>query len=100
MNKKIGVLGGGSWATSIIKMLCENIDSVNWWMRNEEVINHISELWEDVVRLKTIIEDEEWRTEQYRNGNRVYGFVDEEDDALEDYVNSLFGGSDIMKSKN
>lgn len=41
VNKKIGVLGGGSWATSIIKMLCENIDSVNWWMRNEEVINHI-----------------------------------------------------------
>ena len=41
VNKKIGVLGGGSWATSIIKMLCENIESVNWWMRNEEVINHI-----------------------------------------------------------
>ena len=41
VNKKIGVLGGGSWATSIIKMLCENVDSVNWWMRNEEVINHI-----------------------------------------------------------
>ena len=34
-------MGGGSWATSIIKMLCENIESVNWWMRNEEVINHI-----------------------------------------------------------
>lgn len=41
VNKKIGVLGGGSWATSIIKMLCENVGSVNWWMRNEEVINHI-----------------------------------------------------------
>tara|TARA_B100001540_G_C15816655_1_gene647916 strand:+ start:4015 stop:5016 length:1002 start_codon:yes stop_codon:yes gene_type:complete len=41
VNKKIGVLGGGSWATSIIKMLCENIESVNWWMRNEDVINHI-----------------------------------------------------------
>ena len=26
----------------------------------EEVISHISDLWEDVVRLKTIIEEEEW----------------------------------------
>ena len=26
----------------------------------EEVVGHISDLWEDIVRLKTIIEDEEW----------------------------------------
>ena len=22
-------------------MLCENVDSVNWWMKNKDAINHI-----------------------------------------------------------
>lgn len=40
-DKKIGVLGGGSWATAIVKILTENIEQVNWWMRDKECANHI-----------------------------------------------------------
>lgn len=38
---KIAVIGGGSWATAIVKILTENNDYVGWWMRDEESVSHI-----------------------------------------------------------
>ena len=38
---KFAVFGGGSWATAIVKMLCENLDEVGWYMRNTTSIEHI-----------------------------------------------------------
>ncbi len=38
---KIAVFGGGSWATAIVKMLCENNEKVGWYMRNKDTLMHI-----------------------------------------------------------
>lgn len=35
---RIGVVGGGSWATAISKMLTKNKGHINWFMRNIETI--------------------------------------------------------------
>ena len=40
-NLKYAVFGGGSWATAIVKMLCENLDEVGWYMRSETAKEHI-----------------------------------------------------------
>ena len=40
-NKRICVIGGGSWATAIVKMLTENSDEIGWYMRSIYAIEHL-----------------------------------------------------------
>ncbi|MCU0324285.1 MAG: NAD(P)H-dependent glycerol-3-phosphate dehydrogenase [Spirosomaceae bacterium] len=41
MRNNITVVGGGSWATAIIKILCEGNVHIKWWMRNVKDVEHI-----------------------------------------------------------
>ncbi|NQY66916.1 MAG: NAD(P)H-dependent glycerol-3-phosphate dehydrogenase [Flavobacteriales bacterium] len=40
---RISVIGGGSWATAIVKMLMNNASHIGWWVRNEETVDFINE---------------------------------------------------------
>ncbi len=40
--KSIGVIGSGSWATAITKIVHENNEQVNWYIREPEIISHIN----------------------------------------------------------
>lgn len=39
---RIAVIGAGSWGTALVKLITANQDRVGWWVRRQEVIEHIN----------------------------------------------------------
>lgn len=62
MNNKslnVAVIGGGSWATALVKILSDNFEpkKLYWWMRNGEQIKHIQQYGHNPNYLSSIALD-------------------------------------------
>jgi glycerol-3-phosphate dehydrogenase (NAD(P)+) len=72
---KFAVIGGGSWATAIAKMLCVNLPEIAWYMRNEEAIEHLRTHHHNPNYLSSV----EFKTSQLRltsNINEAIAYAD------------------------
>lgn len=74
-NPNFGVIGGGSWATAIVKMLCENLQSVNWYMRSQQAIDHILAEGHNPNYLSAV----EFDTSQIKITNQIDKVVEQSD---------------------
>ena len=74
-NPNFGVIGGGSWATAIVKMLCENLHAVNWYMRNETAIEHILKEGHNPNYLSAV----EFDTNQLKLTNQINKVIEQSD---------------------
>ncbi len=74
---KFAVLGGGSWATAIVKMLTENQDKVGWYMRNSDAVSYIKKEKHNPNYLTSV----EFQTEQLH---------------LTDAINDVINTADVL----
>jgi len=74
---RFAVIGGGSWATAIVKMLLENQDKVGWYMRNSDAVSYIKKEKHNPNYLTSV----EFQTEQLQ---------------LTDAINDLINAADVL----
>lgn len=64
---KYAVFGAGSWATAIVKMLCENLPEVGWYMRSVYTKEHLLKEQHNPNYLSSV----EFRLEQLKLSNDI-----------------------------
>lgn len=92
-NTNISVIGYGSWATALVSVLTENGKSVNWYIRNREILesvrtNGVNCKYLQDIDLKTdLICTTDDINEAVRNGNLI--FIAMPSAFLKEYFSSL-----------
>ncbi|WP_308993669.1 NAD(P)H-dependent glycerol-3-phosphate dehydrogenase [Mariniflexile litorale] len=74
MNKplKYAVFGAGSWATAIVKMLCENLEEVGWYMRSVYTKEHLLREYHNPNYLSSV----EFHIDQLKLSNDINEIAD------------------------
>ncbi|MDR1878355.1 MAG: NAD(P)-binding domain-containing protein [Bacteroidales bacterium] len=55
LKEKTAVIGGGSWATAIVKILTSNLSTVGWWVREPEIEEGIKKKGRNPLYLRPVL---------------------------------------------
>ena len=89
---KYAVFGAGSWATAIVKMLCENLNEVGWYMRSVYTKEHLLKEQHNPNYLSSV----EFNTNQLKLSNDI-NEIAEYADVLIFAIPSAFMHSELEK---
>lgn len=105
-NQRVAVIGGGSWSTAIVKILSNNLDKIDWWMRNEQSVKHINDYGHNPNYLSSVEID----LEKVFPTNHIEKVIEDNDililavpsaflsDSLKDVKPELFKGKTIFSA--
>ena len=92
---KFGVIGSGSWATALIKILSENNDDINWYIRNTENIEFIKKNSHNPNYLSSV----ELNLKKLKISSKINGVVEASDVIIiaipSEYVNDQMKNIDV-----
>ena len=54
MPGKVAIIGGGTWATAIAKLVLTNVEEINWYMRRKDRIADFKRLGRNPVYLSSV----------------------------------------------
>ncbi len=72
---KVAVIGSGSWATAVAKMLLENVEHINWFFRKPETVEQFEKIKHNPRYLRSV----EFDTSRISFYNDINKITDESD---------------------
>jgi glycerol-3-phosphate dehydrogenase (NAD(P)+) len=86
-----GILGSGSWATAIAKILTDSGHALNWWIRNEQALQHLQKHRHNPHYLSSVYFD----TGKLKLGSRLPQVIRDSDCLIvampSAYIETIFG---------
>ena len=73
--KRVSVIGSGSWATAIVKILHENLPQMGWYIREKEIIDHLKKHHHNPQFLSSVLFD----TSRIKISNNINDIVKNSD---------------------
>jgi glycerol-3-phosphate dehydrogenase (NAD(P)+) len=94
-NKTVAIIGGGSWATALAKIISGNVEHFNWFIYEQDIIDHIKKHKHNPAYISSV----EFNPSKITFYNNVKDAIENSDIIIfvvpSAYVKSLIGTTDI-----